>query len=1111
MDEGIKDINQKIALFKRKYFLNLFLRGAILMPALGLAYFLAAALLEYSLWLSRSVRFFIFMLFFALLAYSFFRFFWKPLRWLIYKKGLNEEESAKIIGSFFPSVADRLLNIIQLASLSKKDTLLQASIAQKTVQLQPVQFEKAVDLGVNKKYLRYLLLPIGIIAILVFVDSTIFTKSTKRIIRFNQEFSPEAPFSFNLINKNLTAFFNEDFTLQISFEGKAIPNSAYIVAGSQRWKMENIESGKFQYTFEKIQSPINLQIEGSGFFSPLYKINLVNRPEVTQVKYTLAFPSYTGKRTQEIVNAGNIEIPEGTRVNWTIQTSFATKAQILFSSKGSQENMRLIDNQIFTFNKDFRNPDHYAVVLENESSKNKDKISYGIEVIKDQYPEIVVENLRDSVLYKSIFLGGQVKDDYGINELFLNYQIESKAVDGKKQAIKIPIAKERAQQNFFYTWSIDSLHLKPGDRLSYYFEVWDNDGVNGRKATRSANYELAIPNEEELKSDISNQQESAEKMIDRSLQKAKDLKQSISEAQQKLKGKQNLDWQDKKLLEDLLSQKQKLDQTIKELKKENQLLEQKKESFTKEDERIKEKSEQIQKLMNDLLDDETKKLFNELEKLLKENLDLQQIQKMLDKMDRKEINLEKELERTLSLFKQLQYDYKLDQAIYEIKSQTEKQESLLNKTEEASKPKPDTSTKNNKNETANNKSNEDLSKEQESLKKETQKFEKSVDDLKKMGEEIDRKEEGIPTKDDVEQLEKSEDESQKSLEEGNPKKSSGHQKKSLSQMKKMQQQLQGMQNSMEMEIDTQNLESLRQIVHGLIKLSFDQENLMKEFGTIQQSDPKNIQISQGQLKLQDDAKVLEDSLLVLAKKDPFMGSIVTKEIGELNDHIDKAVINMKEKRKGNASTEMQFSMTNINNLALMLNDHFEMMMKMMANANPSKGKGKKGKGKNMPSLGKMQQQINERIEQLKNGQKTGRQYSEELARMAAEQARIRKALQEMQDKLKKEGGQIPGNDIHGKMEQTEFDLVNKQITEQTIRRQKEILTRLLETEKSMREQNLDEDRKGETAKEYNKDIPRVFDEYLRLKEKEVELLKTLPPRLLPYYKKEVTEYFKRIN
>lgn len=97
------------------------------------------------------------------------------------------------------------------------------------------------------------------------------------------------------------------------------------------------------------------------------------------------------------------------------------------------------------------------------------------------------------------------------------------------------------------------------------------------------------------------------------------------------------------------------------------------------------------------------------------------------------------------------------------------------------------------------------------------------------------------------------------------------------------------------------------------------------------------------------------------------------------------------------------------------------------------------------------------------------------------------------------------------MEQTEMDLVNKQLTDQMLKRQQEIVTRLLETEKSAREQDMDDERKGETAKDYEKEMPKAFEEYLRLKEKEVELLKTVPPKLYPYYKKEVNEYFKRVG
>jgi hypothetical protein len=306
----------------------------------------------------------------------------------------------------------------------------------------------------------------------------------------------------------------------------------------------------------------------------------------------------------------------------------------------------------------------------------------------------------------------------------------------------------------------------------------------------------------------------------------------------------------------------------------------------------------------------------------------------------------------------------------------------------------------------------------------------------------------------------------------------------------------------------ENMESLRQILHGLIKLSFDQEKNTQEFNEVQQTDPRYLGITQNQLKLKDDAKVLEDSLLALGKRDPFMGNIVIKEVGELNDHLDKSVENIRERRKPNASSEMQLSMTSINNLALMLNDHFEMMMQMMQNAKMGKGKGKQ---KGNMKLSEMQQQLNQQIEDAKKGGKTGRQLSEEMARLAAEQEAIRKGLQELEKKLQQQNGKKPGGNIAGQMEQTEMDLVNKQITEQTIRRQKDILQRLLESEKSMREQDLDEERKGETAKDYTNQMPKEFLEYLKLKEKEVELLKTVPLKLYPYYKREASEYFKRIG
>lgn len=1126
MDKGIQSVRDNIASFKRKYYLNLSIRGALLSLTILLLYFLLAALAEHLLWLSSGARMVLFSSFFLVAAFCVLRFLREPLAFWLANRGMDEQQSARVIGQHFTSIGDRLLNVLQLSSRSEATLLAQAGIAQKAQQFQHVPFEQAVDLRGNVRYLRMLTWPFVLLLVLLLVNQQIITDSTQRIVQFNQQFSPQAPFQFVIQNEALRAYYQEDFTLSVSTEGSAWPEAVYIVRDNQRWKMETVEAGVFRHTFEKVQTEMTFQLEGSGFFSAPYTLQLINRPELLRQNITLTFPRYLNQKNTTVSNAGNLEVPEGTVINWKISTAYAERAQIEFaSSPGQLTPLQRPDVQSFEFGKEFRNPDTYTLHLENNDSQNKDRITYPIAVIKDQHPQISLQHLRDSVLFKTLYLAGNASDDHGLTALQIHYEVVRKGQTKAGRPISIGIQKA-AQQNFFYEWRLDSLRLAPGDQVSYYVQVWDNDGVNGRKSARTASYVLSIPSEEALRADIVRAQNQTENKIDQSLQRARQLQDAMEEAQQKLKGKQSLTWQDKKMLEELIRQREKLQESIAELQKENKTLKEKRASFQEENERIREKSQKIQELMDQLLDEETKKLFEEMEKLLQENNDPAQLQKMLDKMNRKEINLEKELERTLELFKQLQYDHKLDEAIQSLQKQTEAQKELLEKTNELA---GDKSSKNNEDKSAPEKADsppnknkdapgdgkdaseekptaQELAQEQERLKNEFDAFQEQLNALEKMGQELG---EQPPTIDEQEKqaVEDAQEKSQQNLEENKPAKAREQQQKSIQKMEQMQQQLNAMQNSMEMEMNTENMESLRQILHGLIKLSFDQEALMKDFAGVQQSDPKYVGLSQQQLKIKDDAKVLEDSLLALAKRDPFMGSVVTKEVGALNEHIDKSVEQIKERRRNNASTEMQFAMTSINNLALMLNDHFDMMMNMMANAKPGKGKKQKGK---QPNLSQLQMQLNQQMEQLKNGGKAGRELSEELARMAAEQERIRRALQEMEQQLKEQGGKLPG-DLPGKMEQTEMDLVNKQLTEQTLRRQQEIMTRLLEAEKSMREQDMDNERKGETAKDYDKELPRAFQEYLRLKEKEVELLKTMPPKLYPYYKKEVNKYFERIG
>jgi hypothetical protein len=136
--------------------------------------------------------------------------------------------------------------------------------------------------------------------------------------------------------------------------------------------------------------------------------------------------------------------------------------------------------------------------------------------------------------------------------------------------------------------------------------------------------------------------------------------------------------------------------------------------------------------------------------------------------------------------------------------------------------------------------------------------------------------------------------------------------------------------------------------------------------------------------------------------------------------------------------------------------------------------------------------------------------SEQYAKLAAQQEALRRQMQQLMDKLKNKG-KNPGGDAVELMEQTEKDLVNKQLTNETMRRQQDILSKLLESEKAEREREEDEQRKSNEAKNGILSNPEQFLEYKRLKEREMELLNTVPPSFTPYYKEKVNNYFNNLK
>jgi len=164
----------------------------------------------------------------------------------------------------------------------------------------------------------------------------------------------------------------------------------------------------------------------------------------------------------------------------------------------------------------------------------------------------------------------------------------------------------------------------------------------------------------------------------------------------------------------------------------------------------------------------------------------------------------------------------------------------------------------------------------------------------------------------------------------------------------------------------------------------------------------------------------------------------------------------------------------------------------------------------MSQLKDAQKKLNKKMKEGKNGEKgkkKGEKNSKKLMQLAKQQETIRKQLMELRDEEGKNGEKGKLDKILEDMEENEIDIINNRITQETIARQEEILTRLLEAEKSKREQGKDDQRKS-TEWNYTPDnTTEQYLEYKKKKQQQEELLKTTPVQLKPYYKKKVNTYF----
>ena len=828
-------------------------------------------------------------------------------------------------------------------------------------------------------------------------------------------------------------------------------------------------------------------------------------PVIRKFDVRVDFPDYLTADAEEYKNTGNLRIPEGSRVTWSLLTQNTEKVVFILPDTLAYPENSAKDK--FEFSKHVFSSFEYRISTFNNPAGAGDTISYQLDVVKDAFPSISMESVADSTDERRIFFGGSISDDHGIRSFKFHYTLIRQDGSSRVSSEDLIISDSKTQE-FYYFKDFGELSSTPGESVEYYFEVWDNDGVNGSKSTRSSKGVYRAPTESELDDARKESAESIKNQLEKSMASAQELQRQIDELNKELQKDNELDWQDKKKVEEVLEKRNELEQDIESMKQLQKKAQQNQQNFMQMNERILEKQERLERMFDELMSDEMKEMYERLEEML-ENLEQDKLMEELEKMEMSAEQLEKELDRNLEIFKQLEVEQDFEKNLEKLKDLAEKQQEL---SEESKDKEAD---------------QEELKERQNELNKE---FEEMKEDLAEMREKNQDLEQplSIPdTEEKEKEIEEQMKESSEQLEQGKNKKASESQDGASDDMQEMADQMESSMKSGQSQSAQENMEDLRALLENIIQLSFDQEDVMEKLKYLERDDPSYIEMGRVQRRIKDDSKMVEDSLFALSKRVPQIESIVNKEIADVNSNIAKALEDIGERRTANAAGRQQYVMTSYNNLALLLDEALRQMQLALANQMPGKGNCENPGGKgNTPSpgnMGKMQDEMGKRLEEMMKKMEQGQQggkpgfkpgmgnqgMSKEIAKMAAEQAAIRKEIEKMANELNEQGkGEGNGlKEIAQDMEELEKDLVNQEITRESLKRQEDIMIRLLESEKAMREREYDNKRESETPGSFEPSNPENYLRYKERKSREVELLRTVPADLRPYYRQKVNDYF----
>lgn len=1153
----IQSIRHRLHAISRRITLAEFLYGLVLTLGILSAIWLVSTAIEAGFWLGTTPRTVIFWVLLGICLTLVGYFLLLPLlRFFGVLHRMSEEDVAERIGSRYPEVSDRLVNMLHLIegrSSSAPQPLIEGAVQMLGEQVRQVPFEQVETFERAKKASRLASLPIVGLLIFSLVAPGTFLEASKRLFSPGVVFNRPAPFQLQVSPGSIELVRGSSIDISIAVVGSDLPSLLLLELNNlgedhhETIELTADSSGVFTHTLPNQRQSLRYRVSARPIRTDWYTLTVTERPLVRDLQVALDFPSYTGIPPQRLApNVGDVTALPGTLVSVEVGIGGpdVSEAFIQFED-GSLDTLAVEEGHAEGAFHLQREGSYHLLLRNDRGVENGDPISYSLNLLSDAFPSVVIlepdplveldEALRVGLRYR-------LNDDFGFRDLRLHYRLAESRFGTPSEsfdAISLPFTRQgQLDQEHVYDWLLtQATNLDPvdGDVIEYYLQVRDNDAIAGYKSAKSATHRLRLPSLMERYENLDKDQDEAEQNLEDLLEDTESIRKQFQELRDELRRKQEGEWEDQRQLERLQEQQQQLEERVDDLANQMESITNQMEENNLVDEETLEMYQEMQRVAEEINSPELMEALQELQQAM-EQLDLQQMQQAIENFEFNEEMFQQRLERTKDLFENLLVQQKLDEASRRAEELADQQERLAEETSDlaeeqenqesdAENPSENSDQTENENQQGENtepenrgdeQRNEELAAEQERAKEEMEALQEHMEEIEERMQEMNnapsQEMQNLNQDMQQQQIPQQMQENAEQLQDGQFQDAQQGQQQMQQQLQQLQGDLSQMQQGMQGQQLQINTAAVRQALSDILTLSQQQEALRADVNNSPADSPRHRDQAQRQVELSEGLRVVSDSLQNIARDIPQMTRAVQQEAGDALRAMNESTTNLAERSSREAVGQQKSSMMHLNELALLLSD---LLAQMQGGQGQGGGMSMQQMLQQLQNMAGQQQQLNQQIQQMLNetqGQRLSQDLQQRMRQMAAQQDALRRQLKDMsrnRDFANKALGDL--NKIAQEMEESIQEMQGQQVNRRTVQRQQRILTRLLNAAKSMNERGQEKRREGSEAEEFTPRNPGELPPAEQADQLRRALLRALESGYAPDYEELIKRYFELLQ